>query len=146
MMFTTSAQSMQNCTPAWQAFGDVNGMVRQLAMYDGDLIAAGSFTEAGGVPVSYIARWDGTQWHALAGGVNDNQVLALIQFNGDLIAAGAFTEAGGVPVGYIARWDGVQWHAMDTGMNGFVNCLAVHNGYLIAGGEFTTASGETVHN
>ena len=39
---------------------------------NGDLIAAGSFTTAGGVTVNRIARWDGSTWSALGTGMNNS--------------------------------------------------------------------------
>jgi hypothetical protein len=52
---------------AWQALGEgVNERVEALAVdAQGDLYAAGFFTEAGGLAVEHAARWDGTAWHVL---------------------------------------------------------------------------------
>src|SRR5689334_24518190 len=40
-----------------------------------DLYVGGGFTNAGGVPASHIAKWDGSNWSALGGGL-DNTVFA----------------------------------------------------------------------
>ena len=43
--------------------------VLALTVYAGDLIAAGSFSEAGGQTAHSIARWDGAAWQPLGGGM-----------------------------------------------------------------------------
>jgi len=122
-------------------------------MPDGSLVAAGSFTAAGGTPAASIARWDGQTWTPLAtsitrplfslvGGVRALLVLP----NGDLIAGGDFTEIDGVPARRIARFDGSTWHPLGPGITGpeaipaqtAVFALALSpDGDIIAGGQFT---------
>ncbi len=117
---------------------------------DGDLVVGGEFTSIGGVPVNYIARWNGSSWSALGSGMNPHgpvRALAVLP-NGDLVAGGAFSTAGGVPVNYVARWNGLEWSPLGSGMNagGYVNALAVlPNGDLVAGGQFGTAGGQLVN-
>jgi hypothetical protein len=36
-----------------------------------ELVAGGFFTTAGGVAAEYIAKWDGSSWSPLGGGMND---------------------------------------------------------------------------
>jgi hypothetical protein len=133
---------------AWQPLG--GGMsggglyagVYALAVYNGELIAGGDFTTAGGVTCSRIARWDGNAWQPLGSGM-DGGVCALTVWNGELIAGGDFTTAGGVPCDSIARWDGSTWQPLGSGMFPWVQVLTVYNGDLIAGGPFTIAGGVT---
>lgn len=47
--------------------------------------------------------------------------------------------------GGVATWDGTTWQLLGTAMNGQVMALAVHEGSLIAGGEFSVAGGNTVN-
>jgi hypothetical protein len=79
-----------------------------LAEYEGQLIAGGSFTTAGGVSANYIAAWDGSSWSPLGTGMDGGQlgprVAALAEYNGPLIAGGYFITAGGVSVYGIAGW------------------------------------------
>jgi hypothetical protein len=115
--------------------------VRALTVYNGELIAGGGFTTAGGVSAIKIARWNGTNWQPLGTGMND-YVRALTVYNGELIAGGNFTTAGGVSANYIAHWNGTSWQPLGTGMNySVVSVLTVYDGELIAGGSFTTAGG-----
>lgn len=114
-------------------------------LQNGDLVAGGNFTSAGGEPANRIARWDGTSWVPLGSGMSETssgvRALAVLR-NGHLVAGGSFTEAGGVPARNIARWDGSIWSSMGSGMNSDVTCLVVlSNGDLVAGGSFTTAGG-----
>ena len=129
-----------------------NGRVYALTVFDGALIAGGSFTQAGGVSVNHIARWDGSGWAALDGpdGTSvSGEVYSLAVFDGTLIVGGGFTQAGGVTVKHIARWDGNVWAALGgpvgTGMNSYVYSLTVFDRTLIAGGWFTQAGGVTAN-
>lgn len=112
----------------------------------GDLIAAGIFTAAGGVPASNIARYDGTSWTPLGQGISGPVLDLLVLPNGDLIAGGSFVMAGGSPADCVARWDGTTWSAMGTGLNQRVESLArLANGDVIAGGLFTMAGTATAN-
>lgn len=109
---------------------------------NGDLVASGNFSAAGGVPANNIARWNGSQWASFGTGMN-SRVLAVQSLpGGDLVAAGTFSVAGGVIAYHIARWDGANWSALASGTNSWVRTLCqLPNGSLIAAGDFSTASG-----
>jgi hypothetical protein len=108
---------------------------------NGDLVAAGHFDSAGGVPCNNIARWDGASWSPLGSGISSTgnpypNALAALP-NGDLVVAGQFETAGGVPCNNIARWDGASWSPLGPGIGGYLNALAtLPNGDLVAGGWF----------
>ncbi|MFN8816482.1 MAG: GC-type dockerin domain-anchored protein [bacterium] len=71
---------------------------------NGDVVAGGFFTTAGGRSANRIARWNGSAWSPLGSGMN-NAVNALAMLpNGDLVAGGDFLTAGGVVAPYLARW------------------------------------------
>lgn len=101
--------------------GRLNGGVRDLIVHNGDLVAGGHFTQAAGVTVNHVARWNGSAWSALSGpsgtGTSDT-VYALASFQGYLIAGGIFGQAGGVSVSNIARWNGSAWSALPGSSNG----------------------------
>lgn len=111
-------------------------IVRALAAFSGELIAGGGFTIAGGVPVNYIARWNGTSWLPLGSGM-DQAVHALGLLGADLVAGGAFNFSSGVFTSHVARWNGSFWSAFGLGRPAEVSALSVFNGALIAGGGFT---------
>lgn len=148
----------------WFPIGEgANGLVFALHVFDdglGDgpvLFAGGSFTTVGGIPANHIARWNGKQWSALAGGV-DRTVRAISSFDGgdgaELYVGGQFDTADGILTGSIARWNGEDWSAViaegqpipSYGVpNGYVGSLHVHDdgrgAALFVGGTFTTAAG-----
>ncbi|MBL8762589.1 MAG: hypothetical protein JNL50_14940 [Phycisphaerae bacterium] len=139
---------------AWSALGDGAGgdlglpPVAALAVLpNGNIVAAGGFTEMGGSLRSNIARWDGSSWQDMAGGM-DSAVNALaIAPNGNLVATGYFQTAGGVAASRVARWDsttssaGTAWSALGAGLQTyedefFGNAVAVMpNGDVIVAGN-----------
>ncbi|MGH2541749.1 MAG: hypothetical protein ACRDIB_03070, partial [Ardenticatenaceae bacterium] len=141
---------------AWSPLGSgMNASVSALAVApDAEgatltLYAGGNFTEAGGIPVNYIAKWDGSAWSPLGSGMSSRYgvfVNALaVAPDGTLYAGGLFSTAGGIPVGNIAKWDGSAWSPLGSGMNSSVEALAVApDGTLYAGGNFTEAGGISV--
>ena len=120
-----------------------NGWVLDLVvMPNGDLIAAGSFSTAGGVVAPNVARWNGVAWSPVGSGIAPSSyVLALALLpNGDLVAGGAFATAFGGPGDRVVRWNGTAWVPLGSGLDDIVQALAVmQNGDLIAGGLFQNA-------
>jgi hypothetical protein len=125
---------------AWGAAGEAFAIA---PLPNGGLIAGGSFTTAGGLPASNIARWNGTSWSPLGAGTNALVRTVHVLPNGDVIAAGEFTQAGGVPVGGIARWNGTAWSAVGghTGYGRGFAITAEANGDVLVGGYFDTVGG-----
>ncbi|MEZ6036175.1 MAG: delta-60 repeat domain-containing protein [Planctomycetota bacterium] len=116
------------------AGGGVDNHVYSLTtLANGDVIAGGRFLNAGGLPASKIARWNGTTWQSLGSGLPTfcKSVVALP--NGDLVAGGYFG---------ISQWDGISWNPLGPGVNSTANdVVALPNGDLIVGGEFSSAGG-----
>jgi hypothetical protein len=83
----------------------MNGGVSALTVYNGQLVAGGYFTTAGGVACNYMASWNGSSWQPLGSGMNGYYVDALAVDSGQLVAGGYFTTAGGLVSAYWARWD-----------------------------------------
>ncbi len=139
-------------SPLASGMGGANSQVLALTVFDDGsgpaLLAGGSFTTAGGVAASRIARWDGSSWTTLGSGV-DAAVNALTTFddgNGPaLFAGGNFTTAGGAAASYVARWDGSGWAPVGSGTNDTVFALAAFDdgsgAALYVGGRFTAAGG-----
>src|SRR5262249_41054250 len=130
---------------SWQPMGLLDAQVSALAIFQGQLVAGGWFTvdhsgstDARAIPVSRIARWDGSHWAPFGDGM-DGPVFALAEFNGQLFAGGQFALAGGMPANNVARWNGSAWSPLSTGVSNSVKTLAVYNGSLFAGGSFTHA-------
>ena len=121
--------------------GGINGrvnVVKELA--NGDLLIAGQFTDAGGLAMTNVAVWDGTNYTALGGGV-DGWVNCAVEFNGDLYLGGSefngFTD--------LAKWDGNSWSfsTVFQGKYPLINALHVHNGELYAAGAMSGFAGTT---
>ena len=123
--------------------------VLDLALFDDGtglaIYATGSFKEAGGLPVGYIARWDGAQWWPLGSGLNSGGTTLAVHSQGggppSLYVGGYFTMAGGQPANRVARWDGTSWHAVGGGIeSGVVHTLCSFDDgsgpKLYAGGGF----------
>ncbi|MBL8876832.1 MAG: hypothetical protein JNM86_13635 [Phycisphaerae bacterium] len=132
--------------------GSDNAVLALAVLPNGDLVAGGKFTQAGGSPASNIARWDGSTWSPMGSGMSGLAgpgVFALLVLpSGDLIAGGTFYYAGGVNVNSIAKWDGNAWSALGSGVSGPGNFFPrVHaltqlpNGDLCAAGFFGSAGG-----
>ena len=150
---TTSTNVVRFDGVDWQPMGGgVNTNVYALAVLGSDVYAGGTFTNASGVPVSRIARWDGASWHSVDNGVSGSgnfSVSALAALGSRLYAAGSFTNASGLAVGRIAQWDGVSWSALGRGVtypgvsSSSVAALAASGSDLFVGGTFGAAGGKT---
>ena len=148
------------CTPSWvPTFGSMpgaNGTPLAWAVFDDGsgpaVYAGGDFTKIGGTVVSRIARFDGSSWTSVGGGVQGS-VRALEVFDDGsgpaLCAAGSFQSAGGVAANRIAKWDGSSWTPLGNGFGATVNDLVVFdNGSgpaLYAGGNFTNSGGTAMN-
>jgi len=154
--------------PFWQFLGAnaaLNGRVEALAFApNGDLYVGGAFSSANGVAgTSRIARWDGTQWSALSGGIapkigataQDSWVEDLaFDAQGNLYVAGRFTSVqqgiAAVSADSVARWDGTRWTAVGTPpafSSAIVRALGFDSaGTLYAGGDFDQLGGTNAAN
>lgn len=117
--------------------------VEALASKEEGLFVAGRFEQAGGLPASNIAFWDGESWSTLAvAGLNGlNARVRALQVQGDeLLAAGRFTNASGPAVGRVARWNGSSWQSLGPLGSGIpdedVYALAWHGSNVYVGGTF----------
>ena len=122
------------------------------------IYVGGLFNLAGSTPVKSLARWNGSSWDDVGGGVAFSSswgtVRAFATFddgNGSaLYVGGAFSLAGGQSVSRVGRWNGTSWSPLGTGMNSGGDASAVRalaafddgtGNALYAGGTFTTAGG-----
>ena len=139
------------------AGGDSITVVIDLESFDdrsGDgsaLYAGGIFKSAGGEATRSIARWDGTEWSPVGGGMpgENDAVFDVFSFDDGsgpaLYAGGIFQSAGGVAAKNVAKWYGKMWSALGEGTNGTVRALCSYddgsgNGQdLYIAGQFGTA-------
>ena len=133
---------------AWSALGSgVSNMglgvvyaIEQLP--SGDIMVGGGFTNAGGVPASCVAIWNGSTWSAMGTGVSRTVRDILVRQNGEVLVAtvapgwNAPTNTG------VLRWDGTVWTSILTLSAGGVSALLeTSTGEIIAGGSFSANSG-----
>jgi len=119
--------------------GEITGGVQALAVFQGRLIAGGTFSKIGTASVQSIAAWNGTVWEGIGG--TNAFVSVLSEYQGELIAAGTFSTAGGVSARRIASWNGTRWKGLATTGNPTIQALCEWGGMLIAGGQFTSIDG-----
>ena len=128
----------------WSAVGpgltyfSTTSYVGEMAVYNGELIVGGGFTDAGTLALSNIAKWNGNSWAALGNGVNGS-VYAIGIHNNDLFIGGEFHLPGNLSVTNIARWSGSDWSNVGNSLNNSVYSIHSHNGNLYAGGIFSGA-------
>ena len=152
----------------WSTLGSgIRGRVLACTTFDDGsgpaLYVGGSRAEewGEGFVANRVAKWDGTTWSALGGGIDDpdwdESVSALCWFDPPgsegpaLYAGGNFNEVGGSPAWSIAKWDGETWSDVDYGVWhsgsrwGLVLALAVFDDgsgpALYVAGDFDTAGG-----
>jgi hypothetical protein len=126
--------------------GDYDGIVWALTFYRGDLYVGGQFLSAGGVAARNIARWNGTAFSPVGGGVAGGleRVSALAATNGRLFVGGDFTLAGEAAARQLAVWDGARWQPADIRTSESVRAIASGDGAIyVAGGSFATSAGVT---
>ncbi|MEE8468809.1 MAG: hypothetical protein V3T22_10150, partial [Planctomycetota bacterium] len=122
--------------------GGTDGIVYAFESFGGDLLVGGAFTQAGGAPVSRLARWDGSSFSTFPG-INSGQVTALTVFQGELYASGDVLFQSGAKK-YLTRWDGGAWQAVGGGLDAHAWTLLADDagGHLYAAGGFRHAGGK----
>lgn len=164
---------------SWSSIGGgLNDEVYIVTTFDTDgagsdvpvLVAGGSFTEAGEVPVHRIAMWDGASWSPMGEGLTNLPDCALqIDWDEDgpsppvLLVGDACSWPCIEDQTQIVSWDGIQWTPFAGGFgnpvppgfgNGRVSTLAWCDpdgagelpSQLYVGGFFDEVSGLTVYN
>lgn len=157
----------------WHDVGaGVNGTIRALAVYDDGsgpaLYVGGSFSMIGGpggTATNSIARWNGSEWSEVGGGIiGFVWSLTVHDFGdgGELVVGGFFSNVGGlvgepgtVAANRIATWNGAVWSALGEGMasgpGGQVRSLLTFDDglgggpALYAAGSFLEADGNVVN-
>lgn len=134
-------------------FGPSNGGIDINAMYhDGaHLYVGGRFSSVDGVEgTAALAKWDGSEWSSVGGGVPSanapgagRQGVDAIYVSGGIVYVGGdFTDAGGnEDADYLAQWDGSAWSALGAGVEGPVLALEGDGARVVVAGTFTGAGG-----
>jgi hypothetical protein len=112
--------------------GGVDGWISSMALIGTDLYVAGSFTSAGGMPATNLARWDGNSWSEVGGGVT-GLVKKLATDGTNLYVFGYFSQASVAATG-LARWDGQSWLAIAVPFEVFPAAIGVRGSELFSFG------------
>lgn len=154
---------------AWSALGGgVSGVVFpgvavqaiDVAVKGNEVYVCGPFARAGSVQANQIAKWNGSEWSSLGGGITqtNGEWISSVEILGDnLVAGGLFYSINNVKTNCIATWDGTRWLPMgpanNDGLTGVANDgywgvwdLAVIGNNLYAAGGFERAGGEPANN
>ena len=126
----------------WSALGaGLNNYVNAIEVFDGNLVAGGSFDLSDAITCSRIASWDGTAWTEFGGGVSAS-VFALEHYQGNLLVGGAFNEVdingSNTAIGKLAVWNGSTWSKLGNGIgtSSNVRCINVSGANVYVGGLF----------
>jgi hypothetical protein len=151
-------------TQRWEQVGaGLDGAVIALSVWDDGmgggpaLWAGGIFMSTGGVSARRVARWNGTNWSSVAGGMDDGVRSFCVYDDGTgphLYAGGLFNTAGGTPASRIAKWTGTNWVALGLGLSAptvqGIRTMAVYDDgggpALYVGGNFQGAGGQPANN
>lgn len=123
----------------------LSGGVLAIAFQGNNIYAGGSFSYSGASPMTNVAYWDGSAWHAM-GNPFRGAVNALQFYGGYLYACGSFTNAT-LLFTNVARWNGSVWSALPGGgANRSVTDFATDGTNLFMCGSFTTIGGIAATN
>ncbi|NUM50545.1 MAG: T9SS type A sorting domain-containing protein [Flavobacteriales bacterium] len=93
--------------------------ITDVEVYNGDIYVCGNFYDSIGGDIWRIARWNGSQWVGVDGGMKGGigGVNKMVVYKGLLYAAGIFGSAGSNPHAKgIATWDGTKWENVGGGI------------------------------
>jgi hypothetical protein len=114
-------------------YGDVNGEVFSLTIYNNMLILGGEFHSIGGVPFNFthIAAYNGSDYVHV--GFLPDMVFALGVYNGELYAGGVFPT--------IKKYNGSNWQDVGGIFNDYIQDMEVDtfNNFLYVAGGFSAA-------
>src|SRR5262245_50806615 len=127
---------------AWDTLGTANSSVWALEVYQGHLIAGGSFTSVSGVAAPLVAAFDGSTWSNAGTGLAGTQVTGLTVHAGSLVAGGAFYADSGNVVS-IGSLGGV-WQVVGAGFTGWPEDVLSDGVHLYASGLLGSSGGVTM--
>jgi len=127
-------------------FKGIDNYVNALTVYNGNLVAGGTFKQAGRKRCKDVAMWDGFDWSPLGEGF-DREVNCLGVYDG-LLIAGARHHFGYEGEQQIGAWDGLSWQFIDEGLEA-CNVPAIYDfieydGKLVVAGGYFELFGEFI--
>jgi len=138
-------------TGLWNEFPEDPAYAYAMIQKGSELYVGGKFSKAGTVPAKGFAKWNGTQWSEVGGGVNDWIRDMDTDEQGNIYVTGFFDTVGTVGAKGIARWDGNTWHQLASGISPFagssqpdVRSVEIINNDVYITGAFTLAGNTQV--
>ncbi len=119
-------ESLINTWEAVATIATMDNFIISIVLFHGEIYLAGQFTNLNNNPsADYIARWNGSNWLDVGGGLN-NYAYSMLVSGKYLYVGGQFTDAGGnANADRFARWDGTSWAALSTSFtSGYVYEIA----------------------
>ncbi|HEX2616574.1 MAG TPA: PKD domain-containing protein [Flavobacteriales bacterium] len=117
----------------WEAVGSgTSSDVYALEPFGDDLYVGGLFTQAGGMPANYLARWNGTAWSTI-GNLGNFMASDALYANDTALFVGS--------LGRVRWWNGTAWAVYPGVFNSDVYALTHFRDTLYAGGFFSSQSG-----
>src|SRR6185312_12853263 len=116
------------------------------------LYAAGRFNRIAGIHAQGIARWNGSKWDTMGGGIDalnyhdtlpgsyPDNTWAIINYHSKLYVAGDFFSLGSVWSVGLGTWNGVKWDSLPVQPQTAGDALAVINDKLYMGGGFNSVA------
>ena len=134
-------------TNQWVALaGGLSGIVYSIAIDSNDNVYAGGiFTQANNdnnsiINVNYIAKWNGSSWSSLAGGISSDVYAIAVDSQDNIFVGGLFETAYNLnnsPINTyrIGKWNGTEWLKLNEGCSITLYTIAIDaNDNVYAGG------------
>lgn len=133
------------------AFSDISSGF-DLIEYKSELYACGAFNLSHDpqAPGNSIARWNGSRWDDLEGGVRMTNsfypglIRGMTIYHDELYVVGVFEMAGNISANNIAKWDGTKWCSLGNNFDNPIRCISVFHDSLFIGGGFSTIDGDSI--
>lgn len=125
----------------WHSFGQPNGYVGVLYVYEEKLYVGGAFDSIGGIQANGLAKWDGESWSTVGDlpdytiAIDQNVVNKILIFNGTIYIAGILVDSSQSAVNF-ASYDGQQWkyhHILNGPFSGGYPAIAYKNELYMIG-------------
>lgn len=142
----------------WKSVGPIPGpafsSIHAIAGYNGEVVVGGEFDWTTNCPFDRVARWTGTEWKNVGGGIHDwtsidfptATVYQLINYKGELIAGGSFWDVG---LSYLIKWDGNSWKKFNDSVSWtspVFNLVIKNNLLYVSGAAVGISDGITIQN
>jgi hypothetical protein len=124
--------------------GDMN-WIYDIAEFNNELYVCGNFDNYPLMTISYITKWDGSNWVNVGNGINGGIIDArkMVVYKNELVVAGRFSKIVNPtnPGENIGKWDGTQWSELGSGTDDIILDMKVRDNDLYICGNFSHAGG-----